>query len=479
MSRSVSCQLRLASASVLMLINKLAVRIITISLATLFLSFSHTMAQQRLVVIGGGTRPAAALAKFIEWAGGNKAHILIIPWATQNPEAAFKSLQEDFAGFPLTGVEAAPLAPLTAATKSKFLEQMKTATGVFFSGGDQGRIMDVLKDEQLLQVLRQRYQKGVVFGGPVPAAIMSRRMITGEVISSRSMARKLRFDRLALLPDHVIIDQHFIRRQRESTLGLILQGKERLGLGIDEGTALLITDNRWSEVVADSKGMLIRGEPDKSLMIRLLNAGDTFDLTSAEVALAGTGSLATNALDARVRNRIAAFKGTVSLFAKNLETGETYGSGADDRVRTASTIKIAVMVEAFARVAAGKAKWTDELVLTKAARYAGSGVLPEIADGLRLTLRDAVNLMMVVSDNTATNMVLDYLSTDAVNARMDSLGFKQIRFCAEWGAAARPRRKGSGQQTLWSRRSDTARMGLAHGTAGARANCQPAKPQKR
>src|SRR3954447_15211776 len=117
-------------------------------------------------------------------------------------------------------------------------------------------------------------------------------------------------------------------------------------------------------------------------------------------------------LDDQVKPIVASFKGKVSLFAKNLDTGQTYEMNGDERVRTASTIKIAVMIEAFARVAEGKAKWTDELVLTKAARYAGSGVLPELADGLRLTLRDAVNLMMTVSDNTATNMVLDYLSTD-------------------------------------------------------------------
>jgi len=60
-----------------------------------------------------------------------------------------------------------------------------------------------------------------------------------------------------------------------------------------------------------------------------------------------------------VKAEIASFKGKVSLFAKNLDTGETYAMGADDQVRTASTIKIAVMVEAFARVAAGKATWTE------------------------------------------------------------------------------------------------------------------------
>jgi beta-lactamase class A len=160
-------------------------------------------------------------------------------------------------------------------------------------------------------------------------------------------------------------------------------------------------------------------------------------------------------LDTRVKAEIATFKGNVSLFAKNLDTGETYGLGADERVRTASTIKIAVMVEAFARVAEGKAKWSDELVLTKAARYGGSGVLPELSDGLRLTLRDCVNLMMVVSDNTATNLVLDYLSTDAVNARMDALGFKQIRIL---------RRVGSGGESKEGKVEDNKRFGLGVAT---------------
>ncbi len=157
------------------------------------------------------------------------------------------------------------------------------------------------------------------------------------------------------------------------------------------------------------------------------------------------------ALDARLRAETAPFKGKVFLFAKNLETGKTYSFEGDERVRTASTIKIAVMVEAFGRVAEGRAKWTDELVLTKAARYGGSGVLPELADGLRLTLRDCVNLMMLISDNTATNMVLDYLTTDAVNARMNSLGFKSTRIM---------RRIGSGGESKEGKDADNKRFGL-------------------
>ena len=138
-------------------------------------------------------------------------------------------------------------------------------------------------------------------------------------------------------------------------------------------------------------------------------------------------------LDRRVRAEVAGFNGNVYLYAKNLDTGAEYSLNGEEPVRTASTIKVAVMVEAFARVAEGRAKWSDELVLNKAVRYAGSGVLNELTDGLRLPLRDAVTLMMELSDNTATNMVLEHLSTDAVNERMQSLGLTQTRIMRKVG----------------------------------------------
>jgi len=164
---------------------------------------------------------------------------------------------------------------------------------------------------------------------------------------------------------------------------------------------------------------------------------------------------ANNSLDQQIKNKVASFKGRVSLFAKNLDTGQTYALNADERVRTASTIKIAVMVEAFARVAEGRAKWTDEVVLTKEKKYGGSGILYELSDGLRLTLRDAVNLMMLVSDNTATNLVLEVLTTDAVNARMESLGLNQIKIM---------RKVGSGSESKAGKDPDNKRFGLGMAT---------------
>jgi beta-lactamase class A len=132
-------------------------------------------------------------------------------------------------------------------------------------------------------------------------------------------------------------------------------------------------------------------------------------------------------IGARVGAALDGFAGQASLYAKNLDRGTSYGRGADDRVRSASTIKLAILVAAYAEVAEGRARWDDPLVLTEAKKAPWAGVLPELSDGLRLSLRDATNLMIVVSDNTATNLVLDHLSADAVNARLAALGFEATR----------------------------------------------------
>jgi beta-lactamase class A len=173
------------------------------------------------------------------------------------------------------------------------------------------------------------------------------------------------------------------------------------------------------------------------------------------VAFATQAQTRIEQIDNQVKPLINSFKGKVSLFAKNLDTGETYSFNADERVRTASTIKIAVMIEAFARVTEGKVKWTDEVVLTKEKKVSGSGILNELSDNLHLTFRDAVNLMMMLSDNTATNLVLDVLTTDAVNARMESLGFKNIKIM---------RKVGSGGESMAGKDPENKKYGLGMAT---------------
>ncbi|MCA1624246.1 MAG: class A beta-lactamase-related serine hydrolase [Acidobacteria bacterium] len=148
-------------------------------------------------------------------------------------------------------------------------------------------------------------------------------------------------------------------------------------------------------------------------------------------------SVAPQPLDERIKAALADFRGNAWIYAKNLDTGKDYAFRADEQVRTASTIKLAIMTEVFAQVAEGKRKWTDELTLTKQNRFGGSGVLGEFSDGTKIDLKTATNLMIVVSDNTATNLILDAITADAVNARMDALGLKQTRSLGKIGGGAR------------------------------------------
>lgn len=149
-------------------------------------------------------------------------------------------------------------------------------------------------------------------------------------------------------------------------------------------------------------------------------------LLLAFALLAQTSVPASNS-DQKIRARIAKTKGTVSLYAKNLDTGAEYGIRADEKVRTASTIKLPVMVECYKAVADGRVAWNTELTLRDEDKVSGSGVLFEFSDGAKIFLRDAMHVMIVVSDNTATNLILDKLSANAVNKTMDELGLPGTR----------------------------------------------------
>jgi beta-lactamase class A len=105
------------------------------------------------------------------------------------------------------------------------------------------------------------------------------------------------------------------------------------------------------------------------------------------------------------------------LFAKNLRQARASALNADQPVKTASVIKLPIMLEAFHQVRAGKRSMNEKLVLAAADRVSGSGVLPYLHPGLELTLEDAIVLMMVVSDNTATNLVLDPVGIPAVTGQ--------------------------------------------------------------
>lgn len=128
------------------------------------------------------------------------------------------------------------------------------------------------------------------------------------------------------------------------------------------------------------------------------------------------------ALDQQIATIAAAHKGHVALFAENLRTGQTASLSPDLPVQTASVIKMGILLDAAEQIRAGQAKFDERLVLTKTNQVPGSGVLGVLTAPIALTLRDTLTLMVVLSDNTATNMAIDRLGLAHINATLRAAG---------------------------------------------------------
>ncbi len=131
------------------------------------------------------------------------------------------------------------------------------------------------------------------------------------------------------------------------------------------------------------------------------------------------------ALEARLEAIATGHKGELTVFASNLKTGRTAALHADTPVQTASVIKLAILLHAAEEIRAGRANLEEKLVLTPDNRAPGSGVLYDLDTPLTLTLRDVLTLMVVVSDNTATNMAIDRFGLEKIDATIVAAGLKQ------------------------------------------------------
>jgi beta-lactamase class A len=129
-------------------------------------------------------------------------------------------------------------------------------------------------------------------------------------------------------------------------------------------------------------------------------------------------------LEVQVHAIAAEHHGDIALFAENLKTHETVSISPDTPVQTASVIKLAILYEALEQVRSGKAHFDDKITLTKADQVQGSGVLLFFDAPLSLTLKDVLTMMIVMSDNSATNLVIDHLGLENIDARIAKLGLK-------------------------------------------------------
>ncbi len=129
----------------------------------------------------------------------------------------------------------------------------------------------------------------------------------------------------------------------------------------------------------------------------------------------------------KISGLAANFTGKIGVCAERLDTGERLAFNADETFYSASVIKLPVLVEFFRQVDAGRLSFDQRVELNDLDKVIGSGILKELRAGLNPTLEDLLALMMVISDNTATNMIIDQVGSENVNDTMQQLGLTHTR----------------------------------------------------
>ena len=265
-----------------------------------------------LLIVGGGPRPPVLRQRFVELAGGaGRANIVVFAMASEDAAANGAAEAEELRKL---GADAQSLyLTREEADADSNVVRLSKATGVWFGGGDQSRLMAVLRGTRTEAMLHERFRAGAAMGGTsAGAAVMTRVMLVGEErrrggsrYPSDSSLVNITIDRDNVVVREgfgflasAIVDQHFLRRRRHNRLiSIVLEHPQLIGVGIDESTALVVDrQGRWS-VIGESSAVIYdartatvtpKGAPvlgAGGLKMHVLPPGASFDPRTGEVRL--------------------------------------------------------------------------------------------------------------------------------------------------------------------------------------------------
>lgn len=252
-------------------------------------------AQGHLLLNGGGGETPDFWHRFLTLAGGKDAPIVVLPTASERPEAGPEYVEELARDHGATAVRWLPLKTAEDAANPEIVAAIAAARGVFFTGGDQSRITAALLGTPAMAAVREVFARGgVLAGSSAGLACMSEVMITGEgdfeVVRAGAVETKPGLGFLT----QAVVDQHFVARKRlNRLLSVILERPRLLGIGVDERTAVWFRPDGRAEVlgagsvvVLDARAAAPREAPEsrnfgaRGVALHLYLPGESFDLAS-------------------------------------------------------------------------------------------------------------------------------------------------------------------------------------------------------
>ena len=198
-----------------------------------------------LVIVGGGGIPDALRDKFMALAGGKAANLVIVPTAGNAADRTDE--HEGYLGpwrkYSPAGLSLLHTRSREQASDPAFVQPLARATAVWFSGGDQVKLVEPYRGTAVERELKALLKRGGVIGGTsAGAAVMSDVMIEGGNPKA-DVGHGFGFI------TNAVVDQHFLRRSRVNRLlGVIADRPHLIGIGIDEGTGFILESNKWSVV---------------------------------------------------------------------------------------------------------------------------------------------------------------------------------------------------------------------------------------
>lgn len=265
-----------------------------------------------LLIIGGGGRPDYVMKRFTDLAAQHgMGKIIVIPNASASPLRTGRSHAGQIAELCENEVTFFNVTPENV-NEDSTLKFFDGTGGIFFSGGVQSRLTNLLTGTRLLERIREIYREGgILSGSSAGAAIMSEIMISGgkkrhadEDSDSKHVYPYIEGDYIETIGGFgfmpgTIIDQHFVKRERLSRLiSLVIENPDHIGIGIDEETAILRKPDNTFEVLGKNSVLIFDAtaadvtpfDPAKSYLLaaadmrfHILTEGQKFDLKTLKI----------------------------------------------------------------------------------------------------------------------------------------------------------------------------------------------------
>ena len=233
------------------------------------------------LIVDGGAENADSIKRFVALAGGPDAPIVVIPTASEtDPVDVKRHLQSFTRRFGVKNATILHTRDRTEADKEEFVAPLKTARGVWFSGGRQWRLVDAYMGTRTQRELEYVLWRGGVIGGSsAGATIQGSYLVRGAREGNHIMMAKGYEQGFGYLRG-VAVDQHLlVRRRADDLVEVIAKKPELLGLGLDEPAAIVVQGDRM-EVIGRSVVGIYDGKEHDGKRYYFLAPGEVFDLAT-------------------------------------------------------------------------------------------------------------------------------------------------------------------------------------------------------